>query len=329
VRDEQGQYANLAAYLGGRGVPSIDEALRETFLQPLHHAFKELVNPDVMQRLARAAIGRGEVRDTHAALLDEVEAKAFRVAVEVKRVAGGDGDERRVAGEVRRTVVAALRIASGDGLPAGLAKATRDGLAARWKTLLGGDGTAKATLLAWALTRSLGAAISVGDAAQRSRSGIDEWLLSRILERAFLELGADEGAARHAVTLLKVLVANQGWHEAITAGGEVTGKRLETWLADAEVRQLLQVNRYRDVLWFNKEASEKLLDWLLVVAAAVVDAAGAADPAAGAAQIAVCSALVDRLRAAAERSGFQVERLLALAAAEAAPDIAPVKGKRT
>jgi len=328
VRDEQGQYANLAAYLGGRGVPSIDEALRETFLQPLHHAFKELVNPDVMQRLARAAIGRGKVRDTHAALLDEVEAKAFRVAVEVKRVAGGDGDERRVAGEVRRTVVAALRLAGGDGLAADLAAATGDGLTARWKALLAADGMAVPTLLAWALTRSLGAVISGGDAAQRSRSGIDEWLLSRILERTFQDLGADDGAARHAVTLLKVLIANQAWHQGLAAGRESTGKRLEEWLADADVRQLLQVNRHRDVLWFNKEASEQLLDWLLAIAAAVVAAAEAPDPAADAARLTACAALADRLRAAGEKAGFQVERLLVLAAAGAPPEDAPAKGKR-
>ncbi len=317
VRDDQGQYANLAAYLGGRGVPSIDEALRETFLQPLHQAFKELVNADVLQRLASAAAGRGKARDTHAALLDEVEAKAHRVAAEVKRVAGGDGDERRVAAEVRRTVAAALRIAGGDGLPATLPAPTRDDLAARWKALLASDGMAKPTFLAWTLTRSLGAVSSGNEAAQRSRSGIDQWLLSRILERAFTDLGADEGGARHAVTLLKVLVANQMWHDGLAAGGEVTGKRLEAWLADAEVRQLLQVNRYRDVLWFNKEAAEQLLDWLLAVAAAVVAAAETPDPAADAVRLAACAALVDRLRAAGEMAGFQVERLLALAAADA------------
>ena len=287
-----------------------------------------MVNADVLQRLARAAVGRGKARDTHAALLDEVEAKALRVAAEVKRVAGGDGDERRVAGEVRRTVVAALRIAGGDGLAADLPAATGDGFSARWKALLAADGMAVPTLLAWALTRSLGAVISGGDAAQRSRSGIDEWLLSRILERTFQDLDADDGAARHAVTLLKVLIATQAWHEGLAAGGESTGKRLEEWLADADVRQLLQVNRHRDVLWFNKEASEQLLDWLLAIAAAVVAAAEAPDPAADAARLTACAALADRLRAAGEKAGFQVERLLALAAAEAPPEEAPVKVTR-
>jgi hypothetical protein len=46
VKDnEWRQYANLAAYLNGHGVPSIDEAMKEIFLQPIHEAYRELVNP--------------------------------------------------------------------------------------------------------------------------------------------------------------------------------------------------------------------------------------------------------------------------------------------
>ena len=42
--NEWHQYANLAGYLNGRGVPNIDEAMKEIFLQPIHQAFRELVN---------------------------------------------------------------------------------------------------------------------------------------------------------------------------------------------------------------------------------------------------------------------------------------------
>ena len=36
--------ANLAAYLNGRGVPNMDDAMKEIFLQPIHQAYRELVN---------------------------------------------------------------------------------------------------------------------------------------------------------------------------------------------------------------------------------------------------------------------------------------------
>jgi glycosidase len=311
VHDQQGQYANLVAYLGGRGVPSVDEALRETFLQPLHRAYGELVDPELLRRMAGTAGGDGEAM---APVLAEVEARALRVLGEVRRVAGGDGDERRAAAEVVRTAAAVLRLAGGGGLPAGLPGAAREALARRLAALLADDPLATPTLLVWALTRSLGAAASASDAAQRSRSGVDEWLLTRVLDRTFRDLGADEGAASQAIALVKVLTAHQGWHEDVAAGAELSARRLEVWLTDDEVRLLLQVNRHRDVLWFNKEASEHLLDCLLAVAATSIAAAEAPAPAA-AARLAACAAIAEKLREAAESSGFQLERLLALAAA--------------
>ena len=45
VLDDEGHpYAYLTSYLNGRGVPDIEEALRELFLQPVHEPFRELVN---------------------------------------------------------------------------------------------------------------------------------------------------------------------------------------------------------------------------------------------------------------------------------------------
>src|SRR5581483_7398455 len=48
------QYAALAAYLDGRGVPSVDEALREVRLQPIQRPFAELVQADFLERLLDA-----------------------------------------------------------------------------------------------------------------------------------------------------------------------------------------------------------------------------------------------------------------------------------
>jgi hypothetical protein len=58
-----GRYAQITAYLGGRGVPSIDIALREMFLQPVLTPFRELVSAATLRELAawadRRAVQRG------------------------------------------------------------------------------------------------------------------------------------------------------------------------------------------------------------------------------------------------------------------------------
>ena len=87
---------------------------------------------------------------------------------------------------------------------------------------------------------------------------------------------------------------------------------LESWFQDPEVQQFLQVNRYQDVLWFNCEAFERWLWWMLLVA--VVD--GSADPhrpaATVAREIAGHYEIIRQLRRRAQESGYQVERLLEL-----------------
>ncbi|CAA9287048.1 MAG: GH13 [uncultured Chloroflexia bacterium] len=53
---ETRQYGALVDYLAGQGVPSIEEALRETFLQPVHAPFRELVNAGLFRRLDGARV---------------------------------------------------------------------------------------------------------------------------------------------------------------------------------------------------------------------------------------------------------------------------------
>ena len=70
------------------------------------------------------------------------------------------------------------------------------------------------------------------------------------------------------------------------------------------------MNRYQDVLWFNKEAFDQLLWWLLLVAE--VNAAARRPPAEAGEQIHACYGVVRQLRQAEEESGYQVEELLTL-----------------
>ena len=52
VHDTDGRYARLHAWLGGRGVPSIEETLRELALQPLHDALRRGSQADALAAAA-------------------------------------------------------------------------------------------------------------------------------------------------------------------------------------------------------------------------------------------------------------------------------------
>jgi hypothetical protein len=85
---------------------------------------------------------------------------------------------------------------------------------------------------------------------------------------------------------------------------------LEAWLQDGEVQRFLQVNRYQDVLWFNKESLDQLLGWMFIVTATAISA-GPARPASKVARgIAACYDVIVQLQRAAEKSGYQLDKLL-------------------
>jgi hypothetical protein len=289
--NEWRQYAQLAAYLNGRGVPDIEEALREVFLQPVHYPFRELVNAGMFRRLLDNRVTEPDGQ-LDAGLLHEVEQTTVRLLREIKQLTGGSGDEVVVAHEMRQKLEAVLGPETrffGKSLVSRL----RDDPAA-WPTLLG-----------WLFTHALGKVVDEADFEQISRSWLDEWLLGKIIAGALRDGGLDDGAAWRAVTTIKILTSHQHWFEE-----KATYQVLDSWLRDGQVQRFLQVNRYRGVLWFNKEAFEELLWWMLLVAVVMIGADPLRPADEIAQEISTHYDVVEELQRAKEESGYQVEKLL-------------------
>jgi glycosidase len=378
-------YANLAAYLNGRSVPSIEEALKETFLQPVHQAFKELANADMFRRLmdARLVEPGTEVDED---LLQDVEQKAMHLLQEVARFSGTSADSAALARGMRHELVALLQLpiafqshtsrhstnpaknagrstGSAEGSPANDAGCSSDSeergteyqpTASEYEEIaeylaagLNGDPGTWGNLLGWWCVHSLGKVAGETATASRhlqgetgfvdrSRSWIDEWLLGKVLAGALQDLGLDENAGWRAVAVIKLLTSHQDSlvFRAMaspkaastpelapsTPGGGLSGVPqralvsahavLENLLKDDEVQQFLRVNRYGDVLWFNKEAFEQLLWWLFTVA--VVQLTALRPAAEAAPDILAAFKVIRQLQQAEEQSGYQLEELVRL-----------------
>ncbi len=74
VHDTDGTFGRLAAWLGGRGVPSLEDAMSELELQPLHVALGELRGVDAVHEAARLVGVEEELPDI------EVKSKQMPVA---------------------------------------------------------------------------------------------------------------------------------------------------------------------------------------------------------------------------------------------------------
>jgi len=331
VKDnEWHQYAELAAYLGGRGVPGIDEALWEILMQPVHQPFKELVNAKTFRRIMAARSGEGDE------LPDEIEEKMLRLLRQVKHLAQGSGDEVAIAHEVRRKLEVILRWPVIDGHPLVAGKSRHQRTAQYLQARLDGDPQAWGILLGWLFTHALGKVAGEEGYEQQSRSWLDEWLLGRIVAGALQDLGLDEGAAWWGLAAIKVLISHQRCYETCAAEGQPerakghpkrseapavelkrAGRLLESWFQDSDVQQFVRVNRHHDVLWFNKEAFDQMLGWTLTVAVIEI----AANPLCGADEVAEeivgCYEIVQQLQQAEEASGYQIENLLELVRGQA------------
>ncbi len=345
--DEWRQYAHLAESLGGRGVPSIDEALKEIFLRSVHDPFRELVNAGQLQWLVDHRAGLEEAPEPDVeSVLDEVEEKASLLLEEIQEFTDGPGDPDEIARQIRqdtRTLLGLTLLENAFSLSeirkirGALGYLCSDTEGTPGAALMEGDPAIWGALLGWLFIRRLGGIVEPGDGTQVSRAWIDEWLLGKLLGQALANMELDEAQVQRTVATVRLLVSHQDWiaapvtmaapvNKAAPVSTETTavfraparGKKvsprehaaqaLTAWLEDAEVQRRLGVNRYEGVLWFNKESFDEWLWWMY--AAAVVQEAASDKDNKLSQRIAACYAVIRELQQAEEASGYQVDGLL-------------------
>jgi hypothetical protein len=309
-------YAHLHAYLNGRGVPSIEEALTEILLQPVHQAFSTLVNPDMLNRLLQACLDT-DATQPDSALLDELEVDIRNLLARVVEYVGDapDGQAEATARLLRSELAAILSLPVLERRCPDLDDKEVETATGYLRQQLEHPSN-WAVLLGWLFVHALGQAVDEEQDAQLSRSWIDEWLLGKILATALAPaLKNEEQAAWQVVALVKILTSYQDWCCAPAAGQAVSARQsafllLQNLLSDSDVQQFLQINRYQDVLWFNQEAFEQLLSGLFLQAVVSLCAAQERTQTELTAAVSRCFAIIQALDEAKGRSEYRIEDLL-------------------
>lgn len=347
VRDTAwGQYRQLTLHLNGRGVPSVEEAAYELVLEPILAPFRELVSADLWQRLldARAippsdqlaqptptAALLSEIKPEsspvdRAALLREVETKLERLTEGIQGFTGATGERGSVVDAIRRELESLLDLpllseqhpapeAPGYTEAAAILASRRDDLTL-WGPLLG-----------WIFTHRLGELCNPENPEEQSRQWIDEWRLDRIVASTLQELGLDGAPAWRAAQGIKLILDQPALFRDEPRAAP--GALLETALRQPDIQRFLGVNRYQDVLYFNKEAFEQIRWWMLALAAIRHTSQDDGTPDALPHALSQRYALLRRWQAAQERSDYQVERLLAAAREDDTPAARPPRATTT
>jgi hypothetical protein len=171
-------------------------------------------------------------------------------------------------------------------------------------------------ILGWLSSADLGKIVSDTEYEEISRSWIDEWMLNKILSTTFNGLGLDDRLTWRAITLIKLLTSHQSWWTINNTNGKANSKTayqmLTSIFSDNDAQLLLGVNRYQDILWFNKESFEDLLWWLFIIAFVDISNQRLEDDQDNVVgkNILQCYNVITSLLDQAEVSGYKLEELL-------------------
>jgi glycosidase len=312
VRDNQwNHYAQIENGLNGRGVSSIEEAFTEMLLKPLQNAFKEVVHTDMVRRLTEARITQPQGQLDHL-LIGEVEKKMISLLREVKQFSGGREDEVTIAREVRQKLEAILYLPI---IASRYSRLQPKGVKTAAEYLhkkLDDSPYTWATLFSWLFVHALGKVVNPRDFAGQSRTWIDEWGFGKIIFGMLRDSGLDEAAAWSSLIFIKLLTGYQRWFEVKLSDQKQAYAILGSLFKDGEVRQCLKVNQFNDIWWFNKEAFEEMLWWLMMVAALTIGSDPLRPVNAVVKELERCYSIIQTWQKAEEKSGCQVEKLFSI-----------------
>jgi glycosidase len=232
VADTAGVWRRLADHLGGRGVPSLEDALREQELEPVY-------------AVLRAALAPAPDAATVARFVDAV------------AEATGIGDARS-----RRAVIEA--VTGRHRRAADLAEAEDSAL--RVVHAAFEDPWHLAVLGAWALLEPLGGLAKGAMVGPTSRAWFDELRLAGQVAGALRARGLDEAAAWSATERVRLLLdvarpSNVGGRSAADRARRLAN----AWLEGPSTRAFLRVNRWEGEEWLDRDAWRELVDWTLLL----------------------------------------------------------------
>lgn len=306
--NEHGQYAQLNAYLNGRGVPSIHNSIKELILSPILQPLRELINPGALKtqyQLRLREIGEKFNFDQ----LQIQQEKIQRLLLVISEHTNGSENMQPIMRQMQKSYEALLALhVFEEHYPFPQSKNYFEALKFIQKNLEENP-FAWYVLLMWNDLRLIGRVkSSQKDYPEIGLSWMEEWGISKIAQTTFEDLGYDEEEASRGLTILRLLINQQNWiidQDLGSARGT-----LETWLSSDEIRRFLNINRYKEILWFNKEAFEALLWWMMTIGLISLTSEPDRSHTEIVEKVIQAFQLIKDLFTAEEASEYQVEKLL-------------------
>ena len=261
--NDSGQYSQLAGYLNGRGVPSIDEALKELMLAPVLRPLQSLASPDILKELFNARITKPDHK-LSADLLN-IHQEKYRYLIEsLEKFTNSKTDVDAIVREAQRGLEAILKLPMFEDRYPFPGSTNYQEMLTYVQHNLASYPFVWYLLILWNDLRLIGKVITdKPEYTEISRGWLDEWGILRYLEHVLMDSGLDTGQAQSGMTILRLLTSQQNWIDG--SQHKTALSLIEGWLSVEEIRAFLNVNRFHEKLWFNKEAFESMLWWMMTI----------------------------------------------------------------
>jgi len=301
--DASHDYGRLCDYLGEQGVPDIQAGLSELLSQPVLRPAKDILNAGYFKYLTDLAYQRQPMEKK---AFTEAEEKLMNLMSGIEFIDGPMPVKESVVAESVHALkfILSLPTLESDLSSGAMKKAQK--IVHRMVTKFGEPDLH--TLLAWAFFGQLGNAQKSDPDYIHTLSWAEEWQFFKAFESVISQFGLTHEVTHRQLLALRLIINQQDWYK--TLGKEPLDQIVKTWFSTPEIQSFLQVNRFKDILWYNREAFQAFLWWMFVIAGVKSQASPAATQSETLEVILGCAEIIDQLEKADAKSQYQVDKLL-------------------
>lgn len=260
--DQWHSYRQLESYLNGSGVPSIDEALKELLLQPVQIPLKEILNIGYFEFLLSNRLNKSN-RYLSPAILNEAHLKSEDLFKGIFALTGMMQHKENVFSRISDNLEFILSIPNlSNKFPYPTSKIYNSSLN-YLNVILENKNDIWAILLTYAFLSPLGFLATSKDAYFQSQSWYHEFHFSNVLLEYLNQIGIPESKKPLILRTMPLIIGMTGWYRDYTLLGK--SQWIKNNIVKQDVQQFLNINRYQDILWFNQDRFEILLEWMYIL----------------------------------------------------------------
>jgi glycosidase len=272
IYDFDGKWENLHRHLGGRGVYSLEQEMKEIQLYPLHESIVDFINPELIDFIKSQFIpGKKNKKKFTPQLKDEIENKLNNLINHLDSVHAVPFDREKIKTSIIRDIEAGPKLHNilnsiktenkkdFDRINELMVLSEDDNIQNKWTVLL-----------------SLILFNSILNSNRKDGNLFDNLLFGKALDISFNQLSPVKSEIADDILLIKILTSKDKvdlWDKSIKRIEKETkekGKKkspgekdfVNQLLEGEDIHRYIGVNEYKNIRYYNKEKLENLFKWV-------------------------------------------------------------------